>query len=47
MEALSAIVGIVAIVVGLISFDLSAVLLGSDSRDRSFDGERQAFWTNS
>src|SRR4029078_4165332 len=47
MEALSAIVGIVAIVVGLISFDLSAVLLGTDSRDRSFDGEREAFWTNS
>ena len=47
MEALSAIVGIVAIVVGLITFDLSAVLLGTDSRDRSFDGEREAFWTNS
>jgi hypothetical protein len=47
MEALSAIVGIVAIVVGLISFDVSAVLLGSDSRERSFDGERETFWTNS
>ena len=47
MEALSAIVGIVAIVVGLIGFDLSAVLLGSDSRERSFDDERDAFWTNS
>jgi hypothetical protein len=44
MEALTA---IVAIVVGLIGFDLFAVLLGSDSRDRSFDGERQAFWTKS
>jgi uncharacterized membrane protein YuzA (DUF378 family) len=47
MEALSAIVGIVAIVVGLIGFDLSAILLGSDSRERSFGGERDAFWTNS
>ena len=47
MEALTAIVGIVAIVVGLIGFDLFAVLLGSDSRDRSFDGEREEFWTNS
>ena len=44
MEALTA---LVAIVVGLIGFDLFAVLLGSDSRDRSFDGEREAFWTNS
>jgi hypothetical protein len=44
MEALTA---IVAIIVGLIGFDLFAVLLGSDSRDRSFDGEPEAFWTNS
>jgi uncharacterized membrane protein YuzA (DUF378 family) len=44
MEALTA---LVAIVVGLIGFDLFAVLLGSDSRDRTFQGEREAFWTNS
>lgn len=44
MEALAA---LVAIVVALTGFDLFAVLLGSDSRDRSFDREHEAFWTNS
>jgi hypothetical protein len=44
MEALTA---IIAIVVGLIGFDLFAVLLGSDTRERSSDREREAFWTNS
>jgi hypothetical protein len=44
MEALAA---LVAIVVALIGFDVFAVVLGSDSRERSFDRDREAFWTNS
>ena len=44
MEAIAA---IVAIVITLIGFDLFAILLGSDTRERSFDGERETFWTNS
>jgi len=44
MEALFA---LVAIVVALIGFDVFAIVLGSDSSDRSFDREHEAFWTNS